>query len=189
MAARRRPAYGIRILRDTVEHVAAEVTRLIAGALMGTPRDSLQAVPFIAEMDAEVTAALALRTVLNSVSTPRAYQTVAVEIGATIEDEAIMRRYKETNPAEFARTMKTVEEASSTGHYRRTVARRFARMKGNVTLAWTQEDKYHIGALLLDPMYPMGLFTTETYMRGPGQPVTEFQPTDTVLKPSGSGRT
>ena len=93
-----------------------------------------------------------------------------------------MRRYREANPAEFARTMKTVEEASDRGHYRRTVARRFARMKGNVTLAWTQEDKGHIGALLLDLMHPMGLFTTETYMRGTSHKVTELHPTEAVLK-------
>ena len=71
--------YGISILRDTVEHVAAEVTRLIAEAMMGRAGNSYRAVPYIAEIDAEVTAVLALRAVLNAVSSPRAYQTVAVD--------------------------------------------------------------------------------------------------------------
>ncbi|WP_370955663.1 DNA-directed RNA polymerase [Bosea sp. RCC_152_1] len=174
--------YGVSLLRDTVHHVAAEITRVITEAVMGKSGGNYKAIPYLMEVDAEVAAALALRVCLNNISKPRRLQSVAIEIGSNIEDEVIMQQFKERSAKDYATTIEKIEGGSTTGHYRRSVARRFAKQAG-VTLKWDQDIKHKLGMFLINLMEPMGLFEAVTYFKGGSfKSVQELAPTPKVLE-------
>lgn len=118
-------------------------------------------------IDSDVAAWLALRVCLRMVSVEvRSYNTIAREIGTSIETEMVLVAYAEQFPAHYKADVRRLKEAKSTSQHAETVAVYKANTKAKPLLSWasfSDVELLHIGSRCLDIILgTTGLF--ETYL-------------------------
>lgn len=142
--------YASRLMTGKIEAVSLGVTALVDRWKSGEHAlRSAKAVPFLAQLEPEVCAALALKGVLAGITKRRTLQNCGIVIGRMIEDELAWRSFEEQAPKEAAITAKKISTKSNYGQRRRIASV----MAGRVDAArpdWTDTQRLSVGVKLIE---------------------------------------
>jgi len=141
-------AAGRYLLREAVGKMTDAIEAFAKTAETGGPGRRHVAVAYIQQLSAPVTALLAARVILDSISAERSFVNTAYHIGRTMEDEARCRYILEHDKNLFLR-LKRQTKASSTSH-RKKVFRGVSNKAELGFEPWTKRVKFRVGALLLE---------------------------------------
>lgn len=149
--------YGKALIARSIDEIAAAITRFIDKAKTSGAGRRHIAVKYLEQVDADVAAYIALRLVVDSLTGKRLLlQSVNVQIGKRIEDEARFAKFKDTDARMYSRAL---ERASSAGSYqrKRNSMAGYERRFSDEWTSWPEQDCLHIGAALVDMIIQTGL--------------------------------
>jgi DNA-directed RNA polymerase len=177
-------AYGVRLMQQAHGKVAAAIEAARIEALTGRAGRRAAYVQYLNLLDADVTAYIALRAMLDGMGKKRHLSKLAFDAGLMFKDQVHLDRLLATDEDYYRFTMRWMEESSSK-RYRERIVRRFAD-KGKTgklltDMEWSQTDMYHLGVFLIDTANEAtGLFERVLVWTGKGQSAIELHPTETA---------
>lgn len=153
--------YGNALLAHAIDPVANAIRAFIAEAQSGKAGRRHLAVQFLEATDPEVAALLALRTILDGITSKRVLQTVAVAIGTRIEAENRYRKLaeeadrqrKEEEDLRLKFTVNYVDrkiKKASTFRHRKNVLSAVMEKAGVEWQSWTDTERLHLGLKLVE---------------------------------------
>lgn len=139
--------YGQRLLSGLLEPVVNELNSIMDGKA----RKYGKYRPLIKDLDRNVVAYIALKTVLHNLSSTRTTTTVAKDIGTMIEDEYKFGNFQEVNKEYYEALMNDFNKRG-TKSYRhiRNALNVTSKKKGFSWVDWDKETRIKIGSMLLD---------------------------------------
>jgi DNA-directed RNA polymerase len=172
--------YGMLMLSRSVDTVAEGIREFVELAGAGRPGRRHSTVKYLANVDPEVCAFLALRGVIAGVSRIRTLQSVAVEVADWVEDEARFRHFEAESPARFRRVHDRVKKVGNYRHKSRVMTLMMNR-DGVSWTPWPKRDKVLLGTKLIDIIIAKTGFV-ETNLRSSGKRTTSvyLQATDKI---------
>ncbi len=139
-----------RLLDGAHERVVAAIEAFIAKANTGKAGKRHAALAMIrAADDNDLLAHLALRQVLDSITSGQTLQGAAIHLGTLIEDERLYRAFREQKPDAYKGVRKRLEGVSHERH-RRVSATQSAKKLGTNTQEWSVREKLLLGAKLIE---------------------------------------
>lgn len=139
------------LMRVYVEPTAAALRKWLS-EMQQRPGRRAAAVSLLEQIDADIAALIALRTVLNGMFSAKSYQQVGVAVGKSIEDEIRFTAFEAQNKPLFDRIQNHIGESplSYNPEYRRRVLIHSANKFRIVWEPWTAEQRLHVGSTLID---------------------------------------
>jgi len=170
--------YGQSLIASSIDTVSAGLTAWIDNASAGKAGRRHSAVKYLQLTEPDIAAFMAMRCVVDSLTGKRQLlQRVAISIGTRIEDEIRYTRFAKDHKKSYLRGMKKVKVST-------TYNRKSASMAGTeryhsdvVWDAWPEQDKLHVGMVLIDIVLTTGLVTV-------GEEVASRRDTKKVLQPT-----
>ncbi len=148
---------GRKLTGAYVDTLSAAIRDKIGVALSGKPGRHATAALLLDGLDTDVLAFLTLRAVVNHIIGPgldAPLNSVAREIGSTIDDERLVKRLEASNPS-LAKAI--VKNAKKRGTTPSRVPRGLRRAEKHVDptgalSAWTRDQQMHVGVYLVETM-------------------------------------
>lgn len=120
----------------------------------------------MSSVDVDLQAHLALRSVLDSISTRETLNNAALQVGGMIEDELHYRAYKEQDERGFKKAL-TKAKKSPSAAYKRRHMRETARIRGVEFNEWPKQDRLRVGLKLIEIIqHTTGLVETQRVTYG-----------------------
>jgi DNA-directed RNA polymerase len=171
--------YGVLLMKKMHSEVTEAIQAEINAAAMGRPGRRRAHVTYLTYLGADVSAYIALRGILDGISSVRRAQTLALSIARLFQDQVRLDKFMAENPDKYEVTMRQVEKATSY-RYKSVVSRLMMNRTGLVDPAdWSQTDMAHLGFLLMDLANNVtGLLEKRHIIKGSQQVGVEMIPTD-----------
>tara|TARA_S200002703_G_scaffold158622_2_gene169508 strand:- start:2403 stop:4808 length:2406 start_codon:yes stop_codon:yes gene_type:complete len=142
-------SHGKYLLAVTLEPVTKALKTHVENRLKGhAGRVPISAIK-LNTLEYDVTAAIALKVVLNSLTRGGKATETSINIGSAIEDEIRLRTFEETNKPLYTVIVKDIESRSSNYQYKRRKLLESAKRDGIEWNAWSLQEKIHVGLFLL----------------------------------------
>jgi len=120
----------------------------------------------ISELDPDVMAHLALRVVLDKISSTSTLNDASIEIGTMIEDELHYEAFKDEHEKDYKYAL-TKAKASASDSYRRRHMKEIARKIGVGFREWGRQDRLRVGLKLIEIIIAKtGMVTAEREIHG-----------------------
>lgn len=170
------------VISAFVEPLAQGITQRFADAKT-KPGRKTAAISLLYWAHADVLALQTLQTVLDAVSRPQRYQTVAMRIAREVHNELRFALFEAQKPALFGKVQSHIAESPFA--YRRSYRQKvMVHAMNKYELMWEEWDNtqlYSVGVFLLDALIETtGIVTSSTYhtrVRGQHRGVTRILPT------------
>lgn len=108
-----------------------------------------KALPYLLHIDPTQAAYLATRYTLDGAALNAKVNTVAIAIGAAVEDHVNLVSLSEDAPGLYRKVMEQLKKSTSE-HHRTGVLRHVMGKYGKQNLKWSNSDKLHLGMLLIE---------------------------------------
>lgn len=141
--------YGLALLRHGIGPVAEGIGEFLSEASSGKPGVRHTASRLLEAIDPEVAALIALRTVIDGVTSRRMLQTVAIAIGTRIEAEQRYRALADRDGVRAQYVARKASKATTFSHARAVLTYTMAQA-GVEWAPWPETDKLHLGVKLID---------------------------------------
>ena len=141
--------YGSRLVSHCLPTLTDTITTEIAQAKTGKAGPRAAHVKFLTLLPADVTAALALVTIMQSISNKTPLNPVALSIGDALEDELRRRAFAEQAPQVFKWVTKRAAK-SKHQKYKRNFFKDAAGHENVTSPAFSRNDKLHVGIKLVE---------------------------------------
>lgn len=147
-----------RVMQEAAAEVSAELRRWLARKGPGL-RSAAR--PLLKQVRAEVAAVIVCRTAIDALTREGKITATAMQVGSRIEDEVRFTQLRREAPQLVAKVEERFKRAHSRDYrHRRTVLARLQTQEGiqgvSPWVAWTPEQKLHVGALLLSLLIETG---------------------------------
>jgi DNA-directed RNA polymerase, mitochondrial len=145
--------YGTAMIRGAIGLASAEVARRIAAILKGRPTGGrvYKIVPILRTLDPEITAFIALRTVVANLSKPQDLMSLALTVGGRVEDQLKLDAFQQQYPDNYKITQKRIKKMSVVARARRRALMRImSNRAGTAFNGWEKVEKTHLGIMLLE---------------------------------------
>jgi len=172
---------GRRLISHSIRPFAAAISQFLGEAFSGRAGKKHTAAKLLDKIEPDVSALLASKALMNSVSLLRNLQTAALECGGMIEDEIRYRAFIEADKKTWTRA----QRGYHTDHYthRRRVLQAAAKREGvELPDNWTREQRFHVGMKLIDLFQAStGLIEVRRFRGGKGRIQYELRATPATL--------
>lgn len=171
-----------RLMDRAVLEMVKGIEEFMEEANTGKAGRKHKAVKYLSHVKPMVAAFLAVRAILDDISSPTPFQATALDVGTLIEDEVRFRKFKEEKKAYAGKVIDRVSKQTSNYKYQRTVTINAMNKKAVEWEDWPMADKVHLGGKLIEMMIERtGL--VERVMRTQGlKTVYYLQATEKTLK-------
>jgi DNA-directed RNA polymerase len=136
--------YGTSMVAASVARMAALIERDLAAANTGKPGRRMSALKYLGQLDANVAAFIALKRIIDGVTTRRTLQTVALSVAAAIEDEVRFAGFEKDHKPLFRKVEKQLKKAATYSHKKRVMSVVQGRT-GQSWVSWPNNAKLHLG--------------------------------------------
>lgn len=140
--------HGQKLLKSLIVPTAQAIDEFVALAMSGRPGRRHTSVKYFQLVDSETIAYLALRVLLDSISTSENMVRTAVRIGDAIHDEALMRAFEKADKLKAKMTVKKAA-AWTTKVQRSKLANMMAKRAG-VAIEFPEKDRVHVGVKVIE---------------------------------------
>lgn len=139
---------GARLMRDLPMELGNAINAWKADASVrpGTRHAALEK---IGSMDTMLVACLALKTVLDGLTVPRTFASMALNIASRLEDEEKYAAFEAQSQIQFVRAQQRCEDFTSYGERRRHILRAMV-LFGISRPEWSRKLRANVGTVLLD---------------------------------------
>jgi DNA-directed RNA polymerase len=141
--------YGDRLLKAVVDPLSVQVKAYLERAKSGAPGAYHTLAPKIETLHPDVIAYLAVKTILNVLSSSHLEQEVATAVGRSIEEELRFRAYHEQKPALFDTIMRDHKKRRKSKKFTKRVMKLRVAKAGAVWTDWTERDCLKIGFYMI----------------------------------------
>ena len=119
-----------------------------------SPTRKATALKYIEQVDSDAAALITLRRILNKINKPRPAQSVAVSIGAALEDEIRLQSFEEQQPKLYSKIQEYVDDSPQAYRldYRRRVLMHGVGKYKVTHQAWSEDVKLMVGITLIELM-------------------------------------
>lgn len=143
--------HGAAFLKQRVSAVTTGIQAIKDKAKNAGRGRPMKSVKYINQLPADVCAFIALKTVLDGISSQKPVTAVAIAVADAIEDEVRLEDFKKFDFKKFKLTRDRLEKQSVTHRERRkTVMRLMAGRAGVVHDNWPKVNRLHLGMTLID---------------------------------------
>lgn len=170
--------YGKTLVAMSVDTLKEGITEFVAKAETGGAGRRHIAVKYFKQVDWEVVAFIAMRTVVDGLTgRSQLVQRIAIQIGSRIEDEARFTQFKKENNKMFTRGKQRAVKGTSYHRKKATLSGYERRFTEQEWVSWPEHHLLHIGAALVDMIVATGLVEIAAE-------ITSRKHTNKVLVPS-----
>lgn len=173
--------YGVTMLASAVAPVGEAIQSYIDRANSGEPGRRHAAVKYLNKLPTEVTAYLALRVVIESITRRHLLQNVAFRIAEMLEDEVNYRIMSKAAGGLY----NVVKKRFNTADYRhKRKVMLLAGHRAEIELEeWPQRDRLHLGTLLIDLIREhTGFVEKYTIVQSKNRTPAYLKPTDEIME-------
>lgn len=149
--------YGQHLMKVLIKPLATALKEHLKAANLRPGRRALASV-VLRKIDPEVAAFITARHCISHLSRTDPVQSLAIDIGASIEDEIRLGEFQAQKPEDYKGTKRFIAEG---GHAwdrnkRRAVLTHASKIHEVVWRPWTRTDRAHVGAAMLDLLLSVG---------------------------------
>ena len=175
--------YGLMMMKRSVDVVSASCDRFVIAALSGATTKSPYSATLLNSMDSEVSAYVALKGCVDSVSGTTSLTKLAMKIGGALEDQFKLDFFKQQDQFIFDKIYKKVTSQTTNRYYRRyNLLRELTRLELTVAEAWNKHEKMSLGCKLVDLVIQQtGLIKIETQTVGRNKTILMVRATEGTL--------
>jgi len=176
-------AYGVILLKKSVDDVSAGITEFVTTALSGATTKAAYSAVTLNKFDPEIAAYIALKKCVDSVSTTTTLTRLAMGLASALEDQFKLEFVKDQDGFVFSKIYKNVTRKTTNRYYRRyNMLREFGRLELTMTNAWTKQEKMSAGVKLIDLVIQhTGLIKVEKHSMGRNKTVMFVRATEKTL--------
>jgi DNA-directed RNA polymerase len=142
--------HGSLLMKKTIDKLITGADAYILSALQGEAGKHATAAKILSTLDIEVCSYVALKTVINSLTTRVTMTNVCVQIGQNIHDQHLCDEFKLHNKLWFKSTMDYMAKRKASRIHKKMTLRKAADKANTSYNTWTTPELYHIGAKLVD---------------------------------------
>ncbi|WP_018123401.1 DNA-directed RNA polymerase [Desulfovibrio oxyclinae] len=176
-----RTDYGTAMLSTCVPRLAKAIGNFIEEAEGKAGRRHV-ALKYLRQVDAHPAAFIALKTILDNIAVNASMQHVAATIGAAVEDEVRLDKFRRENKVAYGRARKMADQYSTTFRKTRIMAHMMHRNEVEWT-PWSNTHKVQLGLKLIDlAMSSTGLFRTYRDESNKKKTPMYLQPTEECME-------
>ena len=159
-----RTLYGVTLMKHSVGAVETGLREFIAESISGKAGRYNNAVVGLTMLDPEVASFLALKIMIDGLSSEFSLTNVAMTIGRAIEDEVKFNIASNTDPQWFKGEVAKINRRTTNRHYRRyNLLRKMSLREIDHEIFWDRITRGHIGFKLIDIVIETtGLFRIRT---------------------------
>jgi DNA-directed RNA polymerase, mitochondrial len=142
--------YGVQLMKEKLGPISSAIrATLEAPSTKGRPP---RWYPLLRDVDPDVAAYIALKAVIDSISSNMPAAAMMVAVGARIEDQLRLDKFKEMRPDLFKLTTTRLgkEGGKNNRNRRKTVLRLMSNRAGIVWNKWTPTQCAHVGSYMTD---------------------------------------
>lgn len=175
--------YGVILLKKSVDDVADGIVEFVYTALSGQTTKAAYAAVLLNAFDPEVSAYLALKKCVDSVSTAMSLTKLAVGLANSLEDQFKLDFLKQQDSFIFGKVYKDITQRTTNRYYRRyNILRELSRLELTMAEPWTKQEKISVGVKLIDiVIQTTGLIKIENQTMGRNKTVTFVRGTEKTL--------
>lgn len=142
--------HGSLLMKQTIDKLIKGVDSYIISSLAGEAGKHATAAKILSTLDIEVCCYVALKSVINSLTTRVTMTNVCVQIGQNIHDQHLCDEFKLHNKLWFKSTMDYMAKRKASRIHRKMTLRKAADKANTSYNTWSTPELYHIGAKLVD---------------------------------------
>ena len=142
--------HGSLLMKTTIDKLINSLDIYIKTSLAGEAGKHTTAAKILSTLDIEVCCYVALKSVINSLTTRSTMTTVCVQIGQNIHDQHLCDEFKLHNKLWFKSTMDYMAKRKASRIHRKMTLRKAADKANTSYNTWTTPELYHIGSKLVD---------------------------------------
>lgn len=142
--------HGSLLMKQTIDKLIVGVDAYILESLSGDAGKHATAAAILSTLDTEVCCYVALKSVINSLTTRVTMTNVCVQIGQNIHDQHLCDEFKLHNKLWFKSTMDYMAKRKASRIHRKMTLRKAADKANTTYNTWSTPELYHIGAKLVD---------------------------------------
>ena len=142
--------HGSLLMKQTIDKLIEGADKYILSSLAGEAGKHATAAKILSTLDIEVCSYVALKTVINSLTTRVTMTNVCVQIGQNIHDQHLCDEFKLHNKLWFKSTMDYMAKRKASRIHRKMTLRKAADKANTSYNTWSTPELYHIGAKLVD---------------------------------------
>lgn len=175
--------YGVILLKKSVDDVADAIVEFVYTALSGQTTKAAYAAVILNAFDPEVSAYLALKKCVDSVSTAMSLTKLAVGLANSLEDQFKLEFLKQQDSFIFGKVYKDITQRTTNRYYRRyNMLRELSRLELTMAEPWSKQEKISVGVKLIDlVIQTTGLIKIENQTMGRNKTVTFVRGTEKTL--------
>lgn len=172
-------APGKHLLRGTVEPLAEAISAYVENALGGRAGRRAVAAKYLAEVDAEVVAALTSKVCINRMTERGPILTTAMQVAGALEQHVSFTEFMQNDPGLWKVVQRKLASCTH-GRHRAAVIRRYMGVTSVTGLGWTQPDKALVGMRLVELFIDSTGLARKVLRREGKRKINIFEPTDKV---------
>ncbi len=159
--------YGNLLMKQSIDKMVNALDVYIKESLSGAAGANAVSAKILSTLDIEVCSFIALKVIVNSISTRTTLTKVCIAIGQSIHDQHLADRFKNHNKLWFKSTMDFMAKRKASRHHKKLTIRTAADKANTSYNTWETAELYHIGSKLVDlVIQTTGMVTIETLPRG-----------------------
>lgn len=176
--------YGVILLKKSVDDVADAIVEFVYTALQGQTTKAAYAAVLLNAFDPEVSAYLALKKCVDSVSTAMSLTKLAVSLANALEDQFKLEFLKKQDSFVFGKVYKNITQRTTNRYYRRyNMLRELSRLELTMAEPWTKQEKISVGVKLIDiVIQTTGLVKIENQTMRKNKTVTFVRGTEKTME-------
>ena len=175
--------YGIHLMKNAVEGVTEGIREFLGEAFTGKAGKVVTVANLLGLLEEEKAAFIALKFVVDGVSSKYTLTKVAMAIGQALEDEFKFSVFQKEEKAWFSKVRNEVVKRTSNRQYRRYAIIHTMDKKAMIDYEpWTKQEKLHLGIKLVDLIREKtGLIQVVTHVFGRKQRQAFVEATEKTL--------
>jgi len=175
--------HGIMLMKYSIENLSKFIENFLEESKTGKASRLAKSSFVISMLDSDVSAFIALKTVMNRISTSQPLTALSNQIGQEICDEIRFNIWKETDNKTFTRLLKRCERRTASKHYKRfgliKNCKRF--IEAETIEVVPRQERIHVGIKLIELLIQStGL--VEMYLADKRKSAYMVQPTESTLR-------
>jgi len=174
---------GIKLMKQTIEPLAAAIGKKVEDGLSGTAFRSASVVQYLSQFESDAVAFMTARTVIHFFSSTASYTKVALELAARLEGLLNYEKLKKEDPKAHKRLMKVLKDHPGMDlGYRHIVVRKQQQWAGVKRIKWENGERLRLGTMLVHLFIEVtGLAQVEVQYMG-GKTLNVLTPSPSATK-------
>jgi DNA-directed RNA polymerase, mitochondrial len=156
---------GKKLLTEAVAPVAAAIEAFLEASETGKAGRKHVALPYLAQIDPEQAAYIAIRTCINHAATRKTLQACAKNIASALQDHLNLVGLAKEHPGLYRKVMEQLSTSTSARH-RTGVLRHVQQKYAGTTLSWGERESLLVGSKLVELVAEATGLITEVRMTG-----------------------